>query len=929
MSKPFWASQTVWSSFAVIGASAGAAVLAWRSGDMGAFGAAVTSLLGGVNAIVGMFKLYILGTCIVALATAGAGLAYSCKSALDTAYSRGQENGRADVNMQVLRAIAAEQKAAAVLSYQASVKLTQIEQERIHVQHQLDQAVEAARHSASPDRSCLDARVLRALNRIGRSAGSGDTSAPAIVKIWGQDRSSLFDCAERQYIFKMKSRGLVSLVLIAGVVCVPWAAAADPVTIRLCRSGEALIYEVVLLHRDGRLLRVYVDAVTDDRDLNRQLCLALEQAGYALDKAFDGEEGHFLGETEPYDAVILDMGLPKRDGLAVLKAWRKAGKLMPVLILTARDRWSDKVEGFDAGADDYVPKPFHMEEVLARIRALLRRSAGHATDEFICGPLTLDARTSRVFVDGSSIKLTSHEYRLLAYLMHHMGRIVSRTELVEHLYDQDFDRDSNTIEVFVGRLRKKLGIDIIETIRGLGYVVQSQNHASSSVKAAEPAFWSSAILLIGAVILTTLYVRDSEVAFDRRLNIYVHALIADLASFDEESHSEIGQLGDPLFLIPFSGWYWQITRTDVPQGDVRGSRSLSASKLPKLAEASISGTVGALNKGYFIGPDMRHLRMVEQTVDTGDHGVYLVQVAGNAEELVTDTYQFELRLGLAFLLLISALVGSVAVQLRFALQPLRLLQDGVAKIRRGQAEKIEGIQSSDLAPLAAELNLLLLSNREIIERGRTHVGNLAHALKTPLSVIFNEVRADDSALAEKIEEQATIMKTQVDLYLERARAVTRASMLGTSTELKPVLQALVRTFSKIYRDKTFNLNEYVPDDLCFRGEKQDLDEILGNILDNAGKWAVRQIDIAVETEPADPVTGRRFLVIYIDDDGGGLSDEECLEATKRGKRLDETIPGSGLGLSIVADLTAAYGGAMILTRNPHRGLRVILRLPVF
>ena len=210
--------------------------------------------------------------------------------------------------------------------------------------------------------------------------------------------------------------------------------------------------------------------VEDDKDLNRQIATALENAGYAVDKAFDGEEGLYLGETEPYDAVILDLGLPKVDGVAVLQAWRKAGKTMPVLILTARDRWSDKVSGFDAGADDYVVKPFHMEELLARVRALLRRAAGHATSELVCGPVRLDTRASRVVVDGSAVKLTSHEYRLLAYLMHHQGRVVSRTELVEHLYDQDFDRDSNTIEVFVGRLRKKLGVDIIETVRGLGYI---------------------------------------------------------------------------------------------------------------------------------------------------------------------------------------------------------------------------------------------------------------------------------------------------------------------------------------------------------------------------------------------------------------------------------------------------------------------------
>ena len=211
--------------------------------------------------------------------------------------------------------------------------------------------------------------------------------------------------------------------------------------------------------------------VEDDPDLNRQLTTALTDAGYVVDRAFDGEEGHFLGDSEPYDAVVLDIGLPKMDGISVLEAWRRNGRAMPVLILTARDRWSDKVQGFDAGADDYVAKPFHLEEVLARIRALLRRSTGHAQSELTCGPVSLDTRTGRVSVSGNPIKMTSHEYRLLAYLMHHTGRVVSRTELVEHLYDQDFDRDSNTIEVFVGRIRKKLDVDIIQTVRGLGYLL--------------------------------------------------------------------------------------------------------------------------------------------------------------------------------------------------------------------------------------------------------------------------------------------------------------------------------------------------------------------------------------------------------------------------------------------------------------------------
>lgn len=223
-------------------------------------------------------------------------------------------------------------------------------------------------------------------------------------------------------------------------------------------------------------MRVLV--VEDDADLNRQLTTVFEEAGYVVDRAYDGEEGHFLGDTEPYDAIVLDIGLPKKDGISVLEDWRRNDIMTPVLMLTARDRWSDKVAGIDAGADDYVAKPFHMEEVLARLRALLRRSAGLASNEIEIGSLRLDTKSTRVTVDGVPIKLTSHEYRLLAYLVHHKDKVISRTELVEHLYDQDFDRDSNTIEVFVGRLRKKIPPDMIKTVRGLGYCLSlSENEA--------------------------------------------------------------------------------------------------------------------------------------------------------------------------------------------------------------------------------------------------------------------------------------------------------------------------------------------------------------------------------------------------------------------------------------------------------------------
>lgn len=213
--------------------------------------------------------------------------------------------------------------------------------------------------------------------------------------------------------------------------------------------------------------------VEDEPTLQTQLAEGVGAAGYAVNTADNGKDAHYMGDTEPYDAVILDLGLPQMDGLSVLRKWRADGRLMPVLILTARDGWHEKVAGIDAGADDYLAKPFHMEELLARLRALIRRAGGHASAELVCGPLSLDTRHSRAVVSGQALTLTSHEYRVLAYLMHHRDEVVSRSDLVEHIYAQDFDRDSNTVEVFIARLRKKLPPGLIETVRGLGYRLTS------------------------------------------------------------------------------------------------------------------------------------------------------------------------------------------------------------------------------------------------------------------------------------------------------------------------------------------------------------------------------------------------------------------------------------------------------------------------
>jgi two-component system OmpR family response regulator len=209
--------------------------------------------------------------------------------------------------------------------------------------------------------------------------------------------------------------------------------------------------------------------VEDEPAIAGHVAEAARAAGYAVDCAADGEQADLLAQTESYDAIVLDLGLPKVDGLTLLRRWREAGMATPVLVLTARGSWHEKVQGIDGGADDYVGKPFQVEEVMARVRALIRRASGHAQSELRCGAVALDTRTARVSVDGVAVRLTSHEYRVLNYLMHHLGRVVTKGELTEHIYAQDFDRDSNTVEVFVARLRRKLGQEAIETVRGIGY----------------------------------------------------------------------------------------------------------------------------------------------------------------------------------------------------------------------------------------------------------------------------------------------------------------------------------------------------------------------------------------------------------------------------------------------------------------------------
>lgn len=438
------------------------------------------------------------------------------------------------------------------------------------------------------------------------------------------------------------------------------------------------------------------------------------------------------------------------------------------------------------------------------------------------------------------------------------------------------------------------------------------------------AAWSTVLLLIAGIFLVTFYRRNSERAFDARLGLYLSSLVADLAVGDDNQLSELGRLGDPQFDLAQSGWYWQVTRLSPTPPLIRQSLSLSGVRLPWPQNAGARNDTTSQRLYYVDGPDGRRLRVLERIIDIGATGTFLIQIAATNEFVEEQVWSFKLALVLTFMLLSLALVGTTALQVRYGLKPLRQLQGEVANIRQGRAEKIDGDFPQDLAPLAEELNLLIAANREVVDRARTQVGNLAHALKTPLSVITNEADNQKSAFGQKVREQTQIMRDQVTYYLDRARAAARSTVIGSVLEIKEPLTALVRTFEKIYRDRQLRFQRKSSANIRFRGEKQDFEEMVGNLLDNAGKWA--RSSVVIETSRRKKSEGD-FLQIVIDDDGPGLPAELRQEALTRGRRLDETKPGSGLGLSIVNDLAATYGGELALEDSPLGGLRVRLTLP--
>ena len=403
--------------------------------------------------------------------------------------------------------------------------------------------------------------------------------------------------------------------------------------------------------------------------------------------------------------------------------------------------------------------------------------------------------------------------------------------------------------------------------------------------------WTVVILVVTGVVLSSIYRSAVERAFDRRLGVYLRTLVADVAAPEENADKFPQSIGEPLFDLPLSGWYWQVTRLDAPTPDVRSSRSLWDATLPQLADLSVSWVPGSARQGYVDGPEGQQLRIVERTIDLGEEGRYLVAVAGDANEIDEETHSFDSALVITFGVLGIVLLLTTTFQVRFGLAPLKRISEGLSAIRSGTAERLEGAFPVEIAPLARETNALIDANREIVTRARTHVGNLAHALKTPISVMMNEATTHGGEpFASKVREQTEIMRDQVARHLERARLAARVAAIGTVTDVRPVVFALARTMEKIHHHRGVVIDIDAAEGARFRGEQQDLEEMIGNLVDNACKWAQSRVAVEVFSEKPDPRDDRRVV-------------------------------------RIVVELASLYGGGLTLGTAPIGGLRAELVVP--
>jgi signal transduction histidine kinase len=470
------------------------------------------------------------------------------------------------------------------------------------------------------------------------------------------------------------------------------------------------------------------------------------------------------------------------------------------------------------------------------------------------------------------------------------------------------------------------------------------------------AVWSLIALPLTGLVLHSLFREQVEYEFDQRLKVFVTTLIAESYNISSTVPHKPEDMVEPLFKQPLTGWYWQIK----PIGDHNGptiiSESLLSEKLAVPREKGVRADKDGHIWGNVTGPERKLLRVVEREVTIG-HGEdakgYSFAAAGPREEIDTTVAQFRNLMIVALSILGAGLLIATFFQVQYGLRPLKRIERGLAAIREGEAQRLEGQLPVEIQQLQYELNALIEANQDIVERARTQVGNLAHALKTPLSVITNEARDEskgkragtvgavkggtaqgliaDEAFAKKVSEQAEVMREQINHYLDRARMAARIGMTSGVTEIEPVARSLSRALTRIYdnkrEDEGVKIDVTCPEGARFQGEKQDLEEMLGNLMDNACKWARSEVRLSIEVASTTAAPGHKRVHITVDDDGPGLSEGQRAEVGKRGKRLDETKPGSGLGLSIVADLAGLYRGRLELDEAPQGGLRARLELP--
>ena len=447
---------------------------------------------------------------------------------------------------------------------------------------------------------------------------------------------------------------------------------------------------------------------------------------------------------------------------------------------------------------------------------------------------------------------------------------------------------------------------------------------------ASGAVWSIVVLVTTGLIISSLMREVVEANFDARLQAYLDGLIANIELDPDGRLKTVGSIGDARFDQPLSGWYWQVSPVERSPSTVPlTSLSLLDQSLPLSGSEALPPGSPSMQRFYRRGPADQNLRIVQQDIQlAGSEGLHTFTVGGNGDELEAQMSKFNNTLIVALTVMGLGVVAAALIQIRFGLRPLRMFERSLSNIRTGRQSRLTGTFPDEVQQVAEELNALLASNEQIVSRARTHVGNLAHALKTPLSVIANEAKADSGPVGAKVAEQAAIMGDQISLYLERARMAARGRALGVVTEVLPVVDAIMRTLVRIHADRAIAATVTCDRSVFFQGEKQDLEEAIGNLLENAFKWADSAVTVTVEPPHSGQAEGRHAqLRVRVEDDGPGLTDAQKHEAVKRGSRLDETMPGSGLGLSIVAELAALYDGRLALHDSALGGLRVDLDLP--